>query len=174
MQLTATLMFTFKGELFLYIHNITSFNVNLLFTSSPPFSCLVAYRLLSHRLKKGCAYHLDLFVVGILNGFLSIYGFPWMHGKWVNECGRVSLVACVSFLRCKIFYLFFVLYPLTQTLLFNYMLATDTCTTVVCTVYERVHNHHISLAFRFVLPLMHNRLLFSFFYSCFLFTFSWH
>lgn len=32
------------------------------------------------RLKKGCAYHLDLFVVGILNGFLSIYGFPWMHG----------------------------------------------------------------------------------------------
>ena len=33
-----------------------------------------------YRLKKGCAYHLDLFVVGILNGFLSIYGFPWMHG----------------------------------------------------------------------------------------------
>jgi len=35
---------------------------------------------LLNRLKKGCAYHLDLFVVGILNGFLSIYGFPWMHG----------------------------------------------------------------------------------------------
>ncbi|KAI1280565.1 Sodium bicarbonate transporter-like protein 11 [Halotydeus destructor] len=33
-----------------------------------------------NKLKKGCAYHLDLFVVGILNGFLSIYGFPWMHG----------------------------------------------------------------------------------------------
>lgn len=32
------------------------------------------------RLKKGCAYHLDLFVVGILNGFLSMYGLPWMHG----------------------------------------------------------------------------------------------
>ena len=23
---------------------------------------------------------MDLFVVGILNGFLSLYGLPWMHG----------------------------------------------------------------------------------------------
>lgn len=42
-------------------------------------SCLCFF-LKNCRLKKGCAYHLDLFVVGILNGFLSIYGFPWMHG----------------------------------------------------------------------------------------------
>lgn len=32
------------------------------------------------RLKKGCAYHYDLLVVGILNGFLSLYGLPMMHG----------------------------------------------------------------------------------------------
>lgn len=33
-----------------------------------------------NRLKKGCAYHFDLLVVGILNGFLTMYGFPMMHG----------------------------------------------------------------------------------------------
>ncbi|XP_022650740.1 sodium bicarbonate transporter-like protein 11 isoform X3 [Varroa destructor] len=33
-----------------------------------------------NKLKKGAAYHMDLFVVGILNGFLSLYGLPWMHG----------------------------------------------------------------------------------------------
>lgn len=31
-------------------------------------------------LKKGCAYHYDLLVVGVLNGFLSLYGLPMMHG----------------------------------------------------------------------------------------------
>lgn len=32
------------------------------------------------RLKKGTAQHLDLFVVAILNMFLSLVGLPWMHG----------------------------------------------------------------------------------------------
>ncbi|GFQ99257.1 sodium bicarbonate transporter-like protein 11, partial [Trichonephila clavata] len=32
-----------------------------------------------NKLKKGPAYHLDLFVVGVVNGFLSLYGLPWMH-----------------------------------------------------------------------------------------------
>ena len=34
---------------------------------------------LSHRLKKGAAYHYDLFVVAIITGLLSIFGFPWIH-----------------------------------------------------------------------------------------------
>lgn len=33
-----------------------------------------------NKLKKGCAYHLDLLVVGILNAFLTIFGLPMMHG----------------------------------------------------------------------------------------------
>lgn len=33
-----------------------------------------------NRLKKGCAYHYDLLVVGILNGALATYGLPMMHG----------------------------------------------------------------------------------------------
>ena len=34
----------------------------------------------NNNLKKGSAYHWDLFIVGILNGFLSVFGMPWMHG----------------------------------------------------------------------------------------------
>lgn len=34
----------------------------------------------SNKLIKGNAYHWDLLVVGILNVFLGLLGFPWMHG----------------------------------------------------------------------------------------------
>ncbi|KAH6941942.1 hypothetical protein HPB50_024458 [Hyalomma asiaticum] len=34
----------------------------------------------SNKLRKGSAYHLDLFVVGLLNAGLSVFGLPWMHG----------------------------------------------------------------------------------------------
>ena len=30
-----------------------------------------------HKLDKGCGYHLDLFIVGILIVFCSIFGLPW-------------------------------------------------------------------------------------------------
>jgi sodium borate transporter 11 len=33
-----------------------------------------------NKLKKGTAIHMDLFVVAILNMFLSLVGLPWMHG----------------------------------------------------------------------------------------------
>uniref|UniRef100_A0A183BIZ4 HCO3_cotransp domain-containing protein n=2 Tax=Globodera pallida TaxID=36090 RepID=A0A183BIZ4_GLOPA len=33
-----------------------------------------------NKLKKGSSQHLDMFVVAILNMFLSIVGLPWMHG----------------------------------------------------------------------------------------------
>lgn len=32
------------------------------------------------RLRKGSAQNLDLFVVAILNCFLSLFGLPWIHG----------------------------------------------------------------------------------------------
>lgn len=49
-----------------------------------------------NRLKKGCAYHLDLLVVGILNGFLSLYGFPWMHGVLPHSPLHVRSLADVE------------------------------------------------------------------------------
>ncbi|CAF0950746.1 unnamed protein product [Rotaria sordida] len=33
-----------------------------------------------YRLKKGKAFHVDLFVIAILNGLLSLFGLTWMHG----------------------------------------------------------------------------------------------
>ncbi|XP_064617136.1 solute carrier family 4 member 11-like isoform X2 [Liolophura sinensis] len=33
----------------------------------------------AHKLKKGAAYHWDLFVVAVINGFLSVFAFPWVH-----------------------------------------------------------------------------------------------
>lgn len=47
-------------------------------------------------MKKGCAYHLDLFVVGILNGFLSLYSFPWMHGVLPHSPLHVRSLADVE------------------------------------------------------------------------------
>jgi len=32
-----------------------------------------------NKLRKGPAYHLDMLVVALMNGFLSIFGLPWMH-----------------------------------------------------------------------------------------------
>lgn len=45
------------------------------------FNTIVTLRFRTlRRLKKGCAYHYDLLVVGVLNGFLTAYGLPMMHG----------------------------------------------------------------------------------------------
>nr|AKN21411.1 slc4a-5 [Schmidtea mediterranea] len=34
----------------------------------------------SNKLKKGSTFHWDLFIVALINGFLSIFGLPWIHG----------------------------------------------------------------------------------------------
>ncbi|CAF1160827.1 unnamed protein product [Rotaria sordida] len=34
----------------------------------------------ANKLKKGKAFHIDLFVIAILNGWLSLFGLTWMHG----------------------------------------------------------------------------------------------
>ncbi|CAF3867141.1 unnamed protein product [Adineta steineri] len=34
----------------------------------------------ANKLKKGKAFHVDLFVIAILNGWLSLFGLTWMHG----------------------------------------------------------------------------------------------
>nr|XP_015925621.1 sodium bicarbonate transporter-like protein 11 isoform X1 [Parasteatoda tepidariorum] len=49
-----------------------------------------------NKLKKGPAYHLDLFVVGIVNGFLSLYGLPWMHGVLPHSPLHVRSLADVE------------------------------------------------------------------------------
>ena len=65
--------------LFFIDQNITSAIVN----NSQNKSVLVywfIFKLVIFRLKKGSSQSLDLFVVAILNVFLSMVGLPWMHG----------------------------------------------------------------------------------------------
>lgn len=49
-----------------------------------------------NKLKKGAAYHLDLLVVGLLNGVLSIFGLPWMHGVLPHSPLHVRSLADVE------------------------------------------------------------------------------
>uniref|UniRef100_A0A0N5C1G3 HCO3_cotransp domain-containing protein n=1 Tax=Strongyloides papillosus TaxID=174720 RepID=A0A0N5C1G3_STREA len=49
-----------------------------------------------NKLKKGTALHLDLFVVAILNCFLSIFGLPWMHGALPHSPLHIRALADVE------------------------------------------------------------------------------
>jgi sodium borate transporter 11 len=44
------------------------------------------------RLKKGKAFHVDLFVIAILNGWLSLFGLTWMHGMF----DIIYMIDCIS------------------------------------------------------------------------------
>lgn len=48
------------------------------------------------RLKKGTAYHLDLLVIGILNGVLSLFGLPWVHAALPHSPLHVRALADVE------------------------------------------------------------------------------
>ncbi|CAG0904916.1 unnamed protein product, partial [Darwinula stevensoni] len=49
-----------------------------------------------NKLKKGPAYHLDLFVVAVLNAFLSLFGLPWMHATIPHSPLHVRSLADVE------------------------------------------------------------------------------
>ncbi|TFK11844.1 vesicular glutamate transporter 2 [Platysternon megacephalum] len=43
-----------------------------------------------HKLKKGCGYHLDLFMVGVMLGICSIMGLPWFVAATVLSISHVN------------------------------------------------------------------------------------
>ena len=45
------------------------------------------------RLKKGAAYSWDLLVIGLLNGFLSFFGLPMVHGALPHSPLHVRALA---------------------------------------------------------------------------------
>ncbi len=49
-----------------------------------------------HRLKKGAGYHLDLGLVGLLVGFCSLFGLPWMVAATVRSLNHVRSLATVE------------------------------------------------------------------------------
>ena len=72
----------------IYLHLLLLFLLPLrFFLAFLPSSCLSSCPSFlsfflpssSDRLKKGPAYHLDLFVVALVTAFLSVFGLPWMH-----------------------------------------------------------------------------------------------
>ncbi|XP_033127380.1 sodium bicarbonate transporter-like protein 11 [Anneissia japonica] len=50
----------------------------------------------ANKLKKGSAYHLDLFVVALLNAMLSIFGLPWVHAALPHSPLHVKALADVE------------------------------------------------------------------------------
>lgn len=53
-------------------------------------------RFFSNRMKKGTAYHWDLLVIGIINGVLSIFAFPWVHAALPHSPLHVRALADVE------------------------------------------------------------------------------
>ncbi|XP_052688843.1 solute carrier family 4 member 11-like isoform X2 [Crassostrea angulata] len=47
----------------------------------------------SNKLKKGAAYHWDLFVVAVINAFLSIFTMPWVHAALPHSPLHVRALA---------------------------------------------------------------------------------
>ena len=60
----------------------------------------------ANKLRKGHAYHQDLMVVGIINGILSMFGLPWLHGALPHSPLHVRVLA-----DHEIVYVSFVFFP---------------------------------------------------------------
>ena len=73
-RLLAVLPAVFLAILFFLDQNITVRTVN-----SP-----------ANKLRKGPAYHLDLMVLGLITGLVSITGLPWMCSATVERCESSS------------------------------------------------------------------------------------
>ncbi|VDM30839.1 unnamed protein product [Hydatigera taeniaeformis] len=56
-----------------------SFPLSLLFFMEQNIASVIVNSP-SNKLKKGTSYHWDLFVVGVINTLLSLFGLPWVHG----------------------------------------------------------------------------------------------
>ncbi|KAL5964502.1 Sodium bicarbonate transporter-like protein 11 [Taenia solium] len=56
-----------------------SFPLSLLFFMEQNIASVIVNSP-SNKLRKGTSYHWDLFVVGVINTLLSLFGLPWVHG----------------------------------------------------------------------------------------------
>ena len=48
-----------------------------------------------HKLKKGCGYHLDMLIVGLMVGLCSLLGLPWCVAATVLCLGHVDSLKVV-------------------------------------------------------------------------------
>lgn len=71
---------------------ILGFAVSLLFYMDQGVSAMLVDSP-NHHLKKGNANDLDFIIVGVINLFLSLLGFPWMHGLLPHSPLHVQALA---------------------------------------------------------------------------------
>lgn len=50
----------------------------------------VTFNAITFNLQKGCGYHLDLFVVGVMLGVCSVMGLPWFVAATVLSISHVN------------------------------------------------------------------------------------
>eukprot|EP00116_Pleurobrachia_bachei_P004938 sb/3465200/ len=50
----------------------------------------------SNKLKKGSAFHMDMFVTGVINAILSIFCLPWVHGSLPHSPLHVRALADIE------------------------------------------------------------------------------
>ncbi|XP_077981270.1 solute carrier family 4 member 11-like [Glandiceps talaboti] len=74
---------------------VLGFPLSLLFFMDQNISSALVNSPLN-KLKKGSAYHLDLFVVAILNLALSVFGLPWVHAALPHSPLHVRALADVE------------------------------------------------------------------------------
>ncbi|XP_037071831.1 sodium bicarbonate transporter-like protein 11 [Pollicipes pollicipes] len=93
----AVLVMTFIGS-FLFKEvkpPVSAFCLSLLFFMDQNISSAMVNNP-GNKLKKGPAYHLDLMVVALLNGLLSVFGLPWMHAAIPHSPLHVRSLADVE------------------------------------------------------------------------------
>eukprot|EP01114_Cavostelium_apophysatum_P021944 TRINITY_DN7798_c0_g1_i1.p1 TRINITY_DN7798_c0_g1~~TRINITY_DN7798_c0_g1_i1.p1 ORF type:complete len:745 (-),score=92.45 TRINITY_DN7798_c0_g1_i1:950-3184(-) len=71
------------------------FLLSLLFFVDQNISAALA-NALPHKLKKWGGYHIDLFVVGLINIALSLLGLPWIHGALPHSALHVRALATLQ------------------------------------------------------------------------------
>lgn len=47
-------------------------------------------------MKKGVSYHLNMFIIGIINGLLSVFGCPWICAASVRTLTHLNAVTVMS------------------------------------------------------------------------------
>ena len=74
---------------------ILGFSLSILFFIDQNISAAIVNNP-QNKLKKGSSDNLDIFVVAILNIFLSLLGLPWMHGGLPHSPLHVRALADIE------------------------------------------------------------------------------
>ena len=78
----------FANEIIIYIY------VNKSYYSA--YSFWQIFQGADRKLQKGVSYHINMLVIGVLNGFLSLFGCPWLCAASVRTLTHINAVTLMS------------------------------------------------------------------------------